>query len=88
MLHMDRYPEDGSSPVHISRYNLEDKRPVLSPKMTLEDGTIAPGTHLIFMDGKGTLMKGGEEPEESRAGSFENMCRVTIYVSCNSLIMS
>ncbi|KAI1424334.1 hypothetical protein F5Y12DRAFT_753248 [Xylaria sp. FL1777] len=56
------YPEDGSSPVHNSGYNPEDKRDILSAKMRLADGSIAPGTHHIFDDGKGTLKK-GEEPE-------------------------
>jgi hypothetical protein len=56
------YPEDGSSPVHTSGYNPDDKRKILSAKMKMADGSIAPGTHHIFEDGKGTLKK-GEEPE-------------------------
>ncbi|EKJ69747.1 hypothetical protein FPSE_10063 [Fusarium pseudograminearum CS3096] len=51
-------PADGSSPVHTSRYNPSDKREIISAKMKLADGTIAPGTHHIFVDGKGTSRKG------------------------------
>ncbi|KAG8408004.1 hypothetical protein J3459_018319 [Metarhizium acridum] len=56
------YPADGSSPVHTSRYNPSDTRPILSVKLKLADGSFAPGTHHIFNDGTGTA-KNDDDPE-------------------------
>ncbi|KAI1144863.1 hypothetical protein F4825DRAFT_445324 [Nemania diffusa] len=57
VLLLGSYPADGSSPVHTSGYNPNDKRDILSAKIKLEDGSIAPGTHHIFEDGRGTVKK-------------------------------
>ncbi|EFY86567.1 hypothetical protein MAC_07429 [Metarhizium acridum CQMa 102] len=56
------YPADSSSPVHTSRYNPSDTRPILSVKLKLADGSFAPGTHHIFNDGTGTAKK-DDDPE-------------------------
>ncbi|PGH16327.1 hypothetical protein AJ79_01869 [Helicocarpus griseus UAMH5409] len=47
---------DGTSPVHQSSFNPNDKAFVLSARITPEDGN--PRTHHIYKDGTGTIKKG------------------------------
>ncbi|KEZ46698.1 hypothetical protein SAPIO_CDS0543 [Scedosporium apiospermum] len=57
---------DGSSPVHQSSYNPDDKELILSVRITPADGSRAR-THHIYADGTGTIRKGDKREYSTSA---------------------
>ncbi|KAJ5882291.1 uncharacterized protein N7529_000963 [Penicillium soppii] len=51
------YRNDGTSPVHQSHFNRNDKAQIISARITPADGSGAR-THHIYPDGTGTIKKG------------------------------
>ncbi|RAH47243.1 uncharacterized protein BO95DRAFT_430531 [Aspergillus brunneoviolaceus CBS 621.78] len=58
---------DGSSPVHQSHFNRNDKALVISARITPADGS-RPRTHHIYADGTGTIKKGDKREYSTSSG--------------------
>ncbi|GAB1320437.1 hypothetical protein MFIFM68171_10647 [Madurella fahalii] len=60
---------DGSSPVHQSCFNPDDKELVISARITPADGS-KPKTHHIYVNGTGTIKKGDKREYSTSARSL------------------
>ncbi|OOO12344.1 hypothetical protein OAory_01000930 [Aspergillus oryzae] len=58
---------DGSSPVHQSHFNRNDKALIISARIAPADGT-RPRTHHIYADGTGTIKKGDKREYSTSSG--------------------
>ncbi|KAL4861657.1 hypothetical protein BDV12DRAFT_61531 [Aspergillus spectabilis] len=58
---------DGSTPVHQSHFNRNDKALIISARITPADGS-RPRTHHIYADGTGTIKKGDKREYSTSTG--------------------